>query len=42
MGNDSRFGRDGAASSADCFTELKTTTVPLDAPVVPRPSGDRP
>jgi acyl-CoA reductase-like NAD-dependent aldehyde dehydrogenase len=32
----SGVGRDGATSSADFFTELKTTTVPLDAPVLPR------
>ena len=32
----SGVGRDGATSSADFFTELKTTTIPIDAPALPR------
>ncbi len=30
----SGIGRDGASSSADFFTELKTTTIPLDPPAL--------
>lgn len=32
----SGVGRDGATSSADFFTELKTTTIPVDPPALPR------
>jgi acyl-CoA reductase-like NAD-dependent aldehyde dehydrogenase len=32
----SGVGRDGAHASADFFTELKTTTIPIDPPVLPR------
>jgi acyl-CoA reductase-like NAD-dependent aldehyde dehydrogenase len=32
----SGVGRDGATSSAEFFTELKTTIVPLEPPVLPR------
>jgi len=31
----SGIGRDGATSSVEFFTELKTTTIPVDAPVLP-------
>jgi acyl-CoA reductase-like NAD-dependent aldehyde dehydrogenase len=33
---DSGVGRDGASSSADFFTEYKTTTIPIDAVQMPR------
>ena len=32
----SGVGRDGATSSVDFFTELKTTTIPIDPPTLPR------
>ena len=32
----SGVGRDGATSSAEFFTELKTTTIPIDAAVLPQ------
>jgi acyl-CoA reductase-like NAD-dependent aldehyde dehydrogenase len=32
----SGVGRDGATSSADFFTEYKTTTIPIDTPVLPK------
>lgn len=32
----SGVGRDGARSSAEFFTELKTTTIPVDPPALPR------
>jgi acyl-CoA reductase-like NAD-dependent aldehyde dehydrogenase len=32
----SGVGRDGATSSADFFTELKTTTIPIEPPPLPR------
>ncbi|MCC7199317.1 MAG: aldehyde dehydrogenase [Gammaproteobacteria bacterium] len=32
----SGIGRDGATSSAEFFTELKTTTIPIDTPTLPR------
>jgi acyl-CoA reductase-like NAD-dependent aldehyde dehydrogenase len=32
----SGVGRDGATSSAEFFTELKTTTIPIDAPTLPQ------
>jgi acyl-CoA reductase-like NAD-dependent aldehyde dehydrogenase len=39
----SGIGRDGATSSVEFFTELKTTTIPVDAPVLPGfgRNGDR-
>jgi acyl-CoA reductase-like NAD-dependent aldehyde dehydrogenase len=44
----SGIGRDGATSSAEFFTEYKTTTIPLEPPALPRlglgplPDGGRP
>ena len=41
----SGVGRDGATSSVEFFTELKTTTIPIDPPALPalgktrRPNG---
>jgi acyl-CoA reductase-like NAD-dependent aldehyde dehydrogenase len=33
---DSGVGRDGASSSAEFFTELKTTSIPLEPPAIPK------
>jgi acyl-CoA reductase-like NAD-dependent aldehyde dehydrogenase len=33
---ESGIGRDGPFSSLDFFTELKATTIPIDAPALPK------